>query len=609
MRNAETVLSIIRERGRLGLPLERVYRHLFNRDLFLLAYGRIAQNTGAMTPGSTAEVADAMSLAKIDTIIEALRFERYQWTPVRRTYIEKKHSTKKRPLGIPTWSDKLVQEVIRLILDAYYEPQFSDCSHGFRPERGCHTALREVYRKWNGTAWFIEGDIAQYFDKLDHSILIEILSEKLQDGRFLRLISELLRAGYLENWRFNKTLSGVPQGGIVSPVLANLYLDRFDKWVEKQLLPTHNRGARRKPNIEQRTLRDQARYLRRKGRYQQATHLRKTAQRMPSVDPQDSEYRRLRYVRYADDFLLGFAGPRSEVEAIKQQVAEFLRETLKLDLSDEKTLLTHARTGAARFLGYEVHVHQDDTARMPSGRRSLNGAIGLRVPADVVRNKCRPYMKAGSPIHRTEKLKNSVLTTLEEYQAEYRGIVNYYRLAYNLHRFNQLKWVMETSLTKTLASKLRTSVSKVYRRFGTTLQTPNGSYKGLQVKVPRPGKTPLVGTWGGIALKRDLEFQIKEEPTRIWNRRTELEGRLLANTCELCGSHENIEVHHIHALKDLQKMGRAPKPQWVEYLAARQRKTLIVCHHCHVDIQHGRPPRQHPNHERRTKEDSDSVVG
>ena len=222
MRNAETVLSIIRERGRLGLPLERVYRHLFNRDLFLLAYGRIAQNTGAMTPGSTAEVADAMSLAKIDTIIEALRFERYQWTRVRRTYIEKKHSTKKRPLGIPTWSDKLVQEVIRLILDAYYEPQFSDCSHGFRPERGCHTALREVYRKWNGTSWFIEGDIAQYFDKLDHSILIEILSDKLQDGRFLRLISELLRAGYLENWRFNETLSGVQQGGIVSPVLANL---------------------------------------------------------------------------------------------------------------------------------------------------------------------------------------------------------------------------------------------------------------------------------------------------------------------------------------------------------------------------------------------------
>jgi retron-type reverse transcriptase len=146
-----------------------------------------------MTPGTTAEVADGMSLVKIDAIIEALRFERYRWTPVRRTYIEKKHSTKKRPLGIPTWSDKLVQEVIRLILDAYYQPQFSDCSHGFRPGLGCHTALREVYRSWNGTTWFIEGDVAQYFDKLDHGVLVGILAEKICDGRFLRLISDYLR--------------------------------------------------------------------------------------------------------------------------------------------------------------------------------------------------------------------------------------------------------------------------------------------------------------------------------------------------------------------------------------------------------------------------------
>jgi len=156
MQEARTVLAIIHERGKKRLPLERVYRHLFNRELYLMAYGRIYRNAGAMTPGSTPETVDEMSLAKIDSIIEALRNERYRWTPTRRIYIEKKHSTKKRPLSMPTWSDKLLQEVIRLLLSAYYEPQLSDYSHGFREGRGCHTALREIDHNWLGTTWFVE---------------------------------------------------------------------------------------------------------------------------------------------------------------------------------------------------------------------------------------------------------------------------------------------------------------------------------------------------------------------------------------------------------------------------------------------------------------------
>src|SRR5436190_16633223 len=176
MRDAATVLEIIRERGRRGLPLERVYRCLFNPDLYLLAYGKIYRNAGAMTPGATSETVDGMNLGKIEAIITALRQERYRWTPARRTYIEKKGTSKKRPLGLPTWSDKLLQEVLRLLLEAYYDLQFSDHSHGFRRGRGCHTALREVYRHWPGTAWFIEADIAQFFDRLDHQVLLGILA-------------------------------------------------------------------------------------------------------------------------------------------------------------------------------------------------------------------------------------------------------------------------------------------------------------------------------------------------------------------------------------------------------------------------------------------------
>ena len=196
MRSAETILGIIQERGKQGLPLERVYRLLFNRDLYLMAYGKIYRNTGATTPGSTPETVDEMSLRKIDTIIEALRSERYRWTPTRRVSIEKKNSTKKRPLSMPTWSDKLLQEVIRLILESYFEPTFSDFSHGFRPGRGCHTALRQIDDNWHGVNWFVEGDIKACFDSLSHEFLMETLAEHIQDGRFLQLIRELLQAGY-----------------------------------------------------------------------------------------------------------------------------------------------------------------------------------------------------------------------------------------------------------------------------------------------------------------------------------------------------------------------------------------------------------------------------
>jgi group II intron reverse transcriptase/maturase len=589
MRDAETVLGIIRERGSRGLPLERVYRLLFKRDLFLLAYGRLYRNAGALTPGATDETVDGMSLAKIDTIIEALRFERYRWTPARRVYIEKPNSTKKRPLGIPAWSDKLVQEVIRLILDAYYEPQFSDRSHGFRPGRGCHTALREVHRTWNGTTWFVEGDISACFDRLDHRVLLDTLAEKIHDGRFLRLIGELLRAGYLEEWRFNATLSGSPQGAVASPVLANVYLDRFDRWVTTTLIPAHTRGTERRANPAYACANARAHWLRKHGRHAEAKSLRQQAKAMPSVDPSDPTYRRLRYVRYADDWLLGFTGPRAEAEAIKREVGEFLRDQLKLELSDAKTLITHARSQAARFLGYEVHVFQEDSARDPTGRRKINGVIGLKAPVEVIRAKCTPYLAHGKPIHRAERLHDSAFSIMAQFQAEYRGVVEYYRLAYNLHRFTRLKWVMEQSLAKTLAHKLRISVPKVYDRFGATLQTPHGPYKGLRVAVERQDRPPLIATWGGITLKRNLDAPLDDQPPRVWNARSELVQRLLAQECELCGSPLRSEVHHIRALRDLRRFGRREKPAWVKLMATRHRKTLVVCHSCHRGIHHGSP--------------------
>src|SRR5258708_9185932 len=212
MRTAATVLNIIQERGKRRLPLEDLYRQLYNPELYLRAYAKLYPNKGAMTQGSTSETVDAMALTKINKIIEDLRQERYRWTPVRRLSIPKKQKGKYRPLGLPSWSDKLLQEVIRQILEAYYDCQFSDHSHGFRPGRGCHTALSTIKQTWNGSRWFIEGDIKACFDRMNHEVLLSILGERIHDNRFLRLIRHLLHAEYLEDWQYHQTLSGSPQG-------------------------------------------------------------------------------------------------------------------------------------------------------------------------------------------------------------------------------------------------------------------------------------------------------------------------------------------------------------------------------------------------------------
>lgn len=592
MRNAETVLGIIRERGNHGLPVEQVYRQLFNPELYVRAYGKIARNRGAMTAGTTAETIDGMTRRKIDAIIDDLRRERYRWTPVRRVNIPKSNG-KTRPLGVPVWKDKLLQEVIRAILESYYEPQFSRHSHGFRPGRGCHTALQEVRDEWRGTVWLIEGDIQQCFDRLNHQVMLHMLAETIHDGRFIRLIGNMLTAGYVEDWRFHKTLSGTPQGGVVSPILANIYLDRLDRYVESTLLPLYNRGKKRKINREYHRLSGRVRYARRMGRFAQAEEVRKQTQKLPAGDPNDPTYRRLRFVRYADDFLLGFTGPYVEAEEIKRLLGEFLL-TIKLELSESKTLITHARTESARFLGYDIGVYQCDSKLDDRRRRSINAMIGLRVPAEVVQKHCAPYMRNNKPVKRPERLFDTPYSIVAQYQAEYRGLVEYYRLAINLRVLGKVNWVMGSSLLQTLSEKLRLSVNQVAKRHRTIIQTPQGPRKVLQVIVPRgEDKKPLVTHWGGITLKWERHAVLNDQPRKGWNVGTELVQRLMADKCELCGSRENVEVHHIRALKALRPYRNqgSNKPEWVKIMATRHRKTLVVCHKCHVNIHNGGNPK------------------
>jgi group II intron reverse transcriptase/maturase len=587
MQNAETVLGVLRERGRRGLPLDELYRQLFNPQLYLLAYGRIYSNKGAMTPGATGETVDGMSVGKIGRVIDALRHERYRWSPARRIYIPKKNGTR-RPLGLPSWSDKLVGEVVRLLLEAYYEPTFSDRSHGFRPGRGCHTALREVANTWTGTTWFIEGDVADCFGSFDHEIMLSTLAEKIHDNRFLRLMRNMLKAGYLEDWVWNATLSGVPQGGVVSPVLSNIYLHRLDEFVETVLIPEHTRGRIRKQSTEYSRVRAARDRAHKRGDHALARELRTQLRGMPSGDPRDPGFRRLQYARYADDTLLGFAGPRAEAEEIKQRLTAFLRDELRLELSQDKTLITHARTRAAKFLGYQITVLHNDR-KVTRGRRSANGVVSLRVPESVITTKKAPYLSRGEPERRPHLINEDDHTIVNTYGAEWRGIVQYYLLAGNVHRLYRLLWVMETSLLKTLANKHRSSVSKMARKYAATVNTPHGPRKCFEARIERSGRKPLVARFGGIPLRRQKDTVISDRalvPGVI--RHKELVSRLLADRCEICTDTDGISVHHVRRLADLHRPGR-PQPEWVQLMARRRRKTLVVCRSCHDVIHSGQP--------------------
>jgi group II intron reverse transcriptase/maturase len=579
MQTAEVVLNVLRERGRNGLPCAQLYRQMYNEDLYLLAYGSIYSNQGAMTPGASRETADGMSEKKIKHITGLMRQERYRFGPARRVYIPKKNG-KLRPLGLPSWSDKLVGEVVRLMLEAYYEPGFSDLSHGFRKNRGCHSALRKIRDTWTGVTWFIEGDISDCFGGMDHEILLVVLAEKIHDQRFLRLIRNMLKAGYLEDWEYRETLSGAPQGGVVSPVLSNIYLHKLDEFVEQELIPQYTQGLKRERNPEYQGI---ANLLKRAGTQRNPAMTRSLKQdllKLPSGDPLDPGYRRLRYVRYADDHLLGFTGPKAEAEDIRTRLAGFLRETLGLELNQVKTLITHARSQRARFLGYHIRV-QHDNGKRTRGRRSANGIIALQVPLDVIKAQCSRYRKHGKPWHRPELQNLDDYNIVRIYGAEYAGVVNYYLLAQDVSRLGTLRWNAETSMLRTLAAKHHSSTTKMAARHKAKIETSDGLRTCFEARRHREGKKDLVARFGGIPLRQNRKAVIQDPvPASVIYPKKELIKRLRNRKCELCGTGATVAVHQIASLKTLGEPG-PDQPAWANLMARKRRKTLIVCAPCH----------------------------
>ncbi len=588
---AQKYLNVVNSRGQRDLKLTRVYRGLRKPELFLMAYMNLYANQGAMTPGiDPSDTIDGMSMKRINDIIHQLEEGSFEWKPARRVSIQKPNGGQ-RLLGIPGWTDKLVQEAIRLILMAYYEPRFSHRSHGFRPNKGCHTALEEIVKGWRGVKWFIEADIKGCFDNINHDVLLTIISRDIHDARLLNLLREMLKAGYLENWQYRQTYSGIPQGGVLSPLLANIYLNELDQFIEGHLVLEWTRGTQRRPNPEYQRLKNRVEYLRAKERLtedelRELNEKEKRRRTLPSGDPYDPNYRRLRYVRYADDFLLGFIGPRSEAEAIKEQISQFLEQHLRLKMSTEKTLITHATTQRARFLGYEVHVAMANSKRC-HGRRSINSQPMLTVPKDVIEAWDRRHKQRGKTVHRPILLNHSDYDIVRTYEQELTGVIDYYSKAINVNQWNKVRYTFLQSLVKTLAGKHRQSIRWVYRRYS---YQPEDGRKGIRVIQERDGYRSLVTTFGTRRIRYDRQAHFTDSvrlPIR-YNKRAELAQRLQSAACELCGSaYQSLEVHHIRKLSALNRYGKEV-PHWVQRMSAIRRKTLVVCRSCHESIHAGR---------------------
>lgn len=574
------------------VKFDQLYPKLYNVELWLLAYQHIAPKAGNMTAGTDGKTIDGVGLKLINELINDLKTSRYKPHPVRRVYLPKPDG-KLRPIGIPSFRDKLLQTVIKFILEAIYEPLFTDTSHGFRPHRSCHTALEQV-KKMNGVRYWVEGDIKGFFDNLGHSKLIQILSKRITDQRLLHLLEQFLKAGYVEDWKYHQTYSGVPQGGCLSPVLSNIYLNELDQKMQVKMAE-FNRGKKRQRNPAYHRISMSVSHARKRARLSGQWHrykiLQKQELRTQPSDPQDPSFRRLLYCRYADDTLFGIIGSKAEAVALKEWLASYLRDELGLELSPTKTLITHAAK-RVRFLGYDIkrwsgeRIYRFRTSQATVTKRTGNYALRLLVPHAKTISFAKEY---GNPQvwrgeHRSKLIRLSELEILKTYNAEVRGFLNYYVLADNFTDAAQrVLHITTSSFYKTLANKRKSTFKRVIQSLkrgpGHYILTVKGSSQETR-------NYALVATVSQILeSKQSRENQPDQKVnTHPYRCRNELGKRLMAKQCEWCGSTQGqMEVHHVRKLGNLKG-----KTSWERQMMERKRKTMVLCVQCHDELHAGK---------------------
>ena len=600
LRNPTEVLRSLTDKSKNETyRFQRLYRNLYNSEFYWLAYKNIYANDGSMTAGADGTTIDGMCNERIEKIIESLKNRSYQPKPARREYIAKKNSNKKRPLGIQSGNDKLVQEVVKMILESIYEPVFSNKSHGFRPNRSCQTALIQIQNTFTGANWFVEGDIHACFDSFDHHIVIDLLRKRIDDEAFIQLIWKFLKAGYMEQWTYNRTYSGVPQGSGVSPILANIYLHELDRFMERYA-NSFNMGKKKRPNPKYKSISNRISEYRcegkaiwqslsaeeRKERTKAVKEKLKIQKTMKPTVTHDENYKRIQYTRYADDFIIGVIGSKKDAEKVKAEVKAFLMEVLKLEMSEEKTKVTH--TGKrARFLGYDITVSRNQNVKKTvkgHKQRCHNGVVKLLVPREKWVNKLFEYNAIKIKInengkerfvalHRGKLANMSDIEILTRYNAEVRGLYNYYSIANDSFKIGKFANIMKYSMYKTFACKYKTNVHEIKRRycknnvFTVSYETKSGT------------KTTTFYKDGFKRKERATKFDNASELPQYsrYLRTNTLKQRVERHTCELCNKDcRNLEIHQVKKLKDLK--GNA---EWVLLMRKKRRKTLVVCPECH----------------------------
>lgn len=600
MRIPSHVLKSLEEQAhRPDYKFDRLYRNLYNPDFYLEAYKNIAKSQGSMTPGVDGMTLDDMSMARINRIIASLKDLSYQPKPARRIYINKKGSNKKRPLGIASTDDKLVQEVVRMILEAIFEPIFSKHSHGFRPDRSCHTALLEIKETFHGAKWIIEGDIKACFDSFDHHVLIDILRQRIADENFIGLMWKLLKAGYMEQWEHNNTYSGTPQGSGASPILANIYLNELDKYIE-EYKQTFDIDTEKSRTPDKQYMRVQTKYYRRVAKLRkhkpnmtsemrkrivsEIKALRKVKMGLLYYPSIDKSYRRIQYNRYADDFVIGIIGSKSDAQKVKEDIKGFLQDKLKLTMSEEKTMITHS-SGLIRYLGYDFTVSRSkDAKRNKNGdlQRFWYGQMQLYLPHEKWFGKLLEYealkistdstgKEHWSGIHRGKLTNKTEVEIVKRYNYEIRGIYNYYRLAKNVSVLNKFYFIMEGSLYKTFAAKYTTSFREIKAKY------EHDGVFSIQYEIKTGPKTYEFYHDGFEQIEEALIGDIDTLPQyRKYAAPNSLAKRLKANVCESCGKYTpDIHMHHVRKLKDL-----TGKTDFELLMIKMHRKSLALCSDC-----------------------------
>ena len=458
-------------------PFNRLIGYLKDINLWVLAYNKISKNTGSLTEGIDNETIDGINLDKLRKLqIEVLNGS-FQWGGIKRIYIPKPGKKEKRPLGIPNIRDRIVQEILKIIIEPIFESRFSNNSHGFRPGRGCHTALRMIFRDFKPAIWYIEGDISKCFDTIDHTKLMYALKERIGDKKLLNLIESGIKTQIIDITFKTKTIAekGTPQGSILSPLLANIMLNKLDLWVLNQKKNFDKGEHPRKFPAYTKLVRAKAK----------PSEIRS----LPRTDPFDENYKRISYVRYADDFIIGIRGSYQEARKIKESLAKFLQEELNLKLSEEKTLISHISEGV-KFLGYIIwRKVQFVTQRYESGLRRRKVTL-LAIDGDskklmnkleregfierkikTINNKTKEVIQAKPkfaflrlPQSETNATINSII----------RGLTNWWLLAGNRKQLvAKVAYFLRYSIAKVYAAKFKLhDLSKVFKKGGVDLSKP-----------------------------------------------------------------------------------------------------------------------------------------